>query len=80
MFKGEDNNKEVPVQGGNDSGSNFISFEDAMNIDVFGGASAFGNQALGNYSGIVDSKKIFGSNKTNNSGSISQTFISERII
>ena len=51
-----------------------------MNIDVFGGASSFSNQALGNYSAIVDSKKIFGSNKTSNSGSISQTFISERII
>ena len=82
LFKGQDNNKESPVQGGNDSGSNFISFEDAMNIDVFGGASSFSKQALGNYSDFNNGlgNKIFGSNSTNNSKTISQTFIGERII
>jgi len=86
VFKGENNNKDNP--GSNGSGSSIngfggnISFEDAMNIDIFGGASSFSKQALGNYSKFVGSgSNYFGSNSSVLSDNqIRQAFIGERLI
>ena len=54
-FRGEENNKTNPKNQGNAGsnsvfGSNGISFGEAMNLDIYGGAGSFSKQALGNYS------------------------------
>ena len=53
-----------------------------MNIDIFGGASSFSKQALGNYSNFVGSgSNYFGSNSSVLSDNqIRQAFIGERLI
>jgi len=77
VFKNSDNNKDTPPEdsSGKNAFSN-ISFEDAMNIDIFGGSSAFSEQALGNYSKFFGNSSLFGSN----TGTLSDQQVSGAII
>ena len=94
IFRRQDNNKNYSnsqdgsinegTSGFFDNNSRFgnISFEDAMNIDIFGGSRSYSQQALGNYSQFFGSRSnYFGANSSVLSDEqISRSFIGERRI
>ena len=82
IFRRQDNNKTSEGSQGNNNSRDYsnISFEDAMNIDIFGGSRTYSQQALGNYSRLIGNEsQYFGSNASRLSDEqISRSFIGEK--